>query len=193
MTNEKEPKSHLEKWADIVDEPKRQVAKDPDEAYKKARDRRDNQEQYMSAGLKGANASIRADQREDELINAIDDLYAIKRIAPTILKLQKKKISLEQAIRDTSSDAFIMLMKLAFSEGSDKVKADVLKHMLALAGHSPAQKHQIERIDSSSSKEALLAMISGAAKDLEKEGITVDDDRDEEEKVIKEDNLGYET
>jgi hypothetical protein len=110
----------------------------------------------------------------------MDDLAAMKRLAPTILKLVNKKITLTQAIQDTSSESLIMLMKLAFSEGSDKVKADVLKHLLALAGHSPAQKHQIERVDVNTPKEALLAMINGASADLQKEGIELDDDREDE-------------
>lgn len=165
--------SKLEKWANI--------AKDPDEAYKRFKDRESNQDQRIVPKTRGSLGAIRAGQKEDELINALDDLEAIKRLAPTILKLTKKKITLEQAIRETSSDAFMMLMKLGFSEGSDKVKADVLKHLLALAGFSPAQKHQIERLDSNTPKEALIAMISGAAGELEKEGIEVDDDRDEKD------------
>lgn len=181
------PKSKLERLADI--------AKDPDEAYKRFKDREANQDQRIVPKRSGSLGSIRAGQKEDELINAIDDLEALKRLAPTVLKLTKKKISLEQAIRDVSPDAFIMLMKLGFSEGSDKVKADVLKHMLGLAGFSPAQKHQIERLDSNTPKEALLAMISGATSDLAKEGIEVEDDRDDddetEDKTV-EDN-GYET
>jgi hypothetical protein len=174
-------KSQLEKWAEI--------AKDPDENVKRIRDRQMNQDQRIIPKRRSSIGSFRADAKEDELINALDDLAAIKRLAPTILKLTKKKITLEQAIRETSSDAFMMLMKLGFSEGSDKVKADVLKHLLALAGHSPAQKHQIERVDSNTPKEALLAMITGASSDLEKEGIEIEDDRDEE--PVKDE--GYET
>lgn len=168
MTN----KSDIEKWAEI--------AKDPDEAYKKSKDRQHNQDQRLLPKRKGLMGAINQHKAEDDVIAAIDDLNALRRLAPTILKLTTKKISLEQAIRDTSSDSFIMLLKLAFSEGSDKVKADVLKHLLALAGHSPAQKHQIERLDSNTPKEALLAMISGATSELAKEGIEIDDDRDDD-------------
>lgn len=176
----KEPKSRLEKLADIVDEKKKPL-KDPTEPWKKYRDRQENQDQRVFSPHKGSMAAIRAGEKEDQLINALDDLEAIKRLAPTVMKLTKRKITLEQAIRETSPDAFMMLLKLGFSEGSDKVKADVLKHMLALAGFSPAQKHQIERVDPNTPKEALLAMITGASSDLAKEGIMVEDDRDDDD------------
>jgi hypothetical protein len=172
--DDKAPDSQLEKWA--------KIAKDPDEPYKRLKDRQNNQDQRFGINpRKGRNASINVKKQEEDLVGAIDDLRAIQRLAPTILKLTKRKISLEQAMRETAPEALLMLMKLAFSEGSDKVKADVLKHMLALAGHSPAQKHQIERVDPNTPKDSLIAMIAGASKDLEKEGFEVDDDRDDEE------------
>lgn len=116
--------------------------------------------------------------KEEELIDAMDQIKAMRRMGPLVKKLLSKKIPLEQAFKENSTESFLMLMKMAFSEStSEKVKADILKHFLALAGHNPAQKNQIERVDPNTPKEALLAMLSGAGKDLAGEGIEVVDDR----------------
>jgi hypothetical protein len=116
--------------------------------------------------------------KEEELIDAMDQIKAMRRMGPLVKKLLNKKVSLEQAFKENSTESFLMLMKMAFSDAtSEKVKADILKHFLALAGHNPAQRHQIERVDPNTPKEALLAMLSGAGKDLAGEGIEVVDDR----------------
>jgi len=136
--------------------------------------RRQKELDYARDNVRTPNAKqksyIDVQRQEQMMVEAIDDLRALKRLGPIALKLQSKKMTLEQAIRESTNDSFLLLMKLAYSEAtSDKVKADVLKHMLALAGHNPSQKHQIERIDPDTSREALLAMINGAEDVIEKE------------------------
>jgi hypothetical protein len=52
-----------------------------------------------------------------------------------------------------------------------------MKTMLALAGHTATQKHEITgRVDPATPKAALMAMIRGSAKDLAAEGIEIVDD-----------------
>jgi hypothetical protein len=124
---------------------------------------------------------------EDAMVNALDELEALKRVMPIVAKIAKKKIPLEQAFKEVSGDAFIMLLKLAFSEENSKVQADVLKHIMALAGFNPAQKHEISKVDPDTPKEALINLIAGAQKDLAAENIEIVDDRDDEVKDVTED------
>lgn len=150
------------------------VAEDPTRKQKEllfARDDMKFKKQPMSS------LNIRA--KEEELVSAIDDLRALRSLAPMAIKLLAGKLSVAQALNKVGPESLVTLMKLAFSEStSEKVRADVLKHMLALNGHSPTQKHQIERlVDENTSKEALLAIISGAAKDLKSSGLELIDDR----------------
>ncbi len=195
-------KSKLDKLADEFGEPKepkRPIAQDPLRPVKEYEERRYQPGRKMKASW------IDAKHQEEKMIEAIDDLRAMKRLAPTVMKLLKKKIPLDQAIKETSSETFLMLMKMAFTEGNPKVKSNVLMHMLSLAGYSATQKHQIERIDPDSPREALLSMIAGAKDDLSKEGIEVvdnrnlDDSNSEPTDVIEDDDdediddVGYET
>jgi len=167
-------KSKLDNWADEFGtpvEPKKPIAQDPLRPVKEYDDRR------YQPGRKTRMSYVDTKRQEESMIEAIDDLRAMKRLAPTVMKLLKKKIPLDQAIKETSSETFLMLMKMAFTEGNPKVKSNVLMHMLSLAGYSATQKNQIERVDSDTPREALLSMIAGAKDDLSKEGIEVVDNR----------------
>lgn len=133
---------------------------------------------------------VNARAQEEQVVNALDEMSALKRVMPTVLKLMKKKISLDQAIREVSPDAFMMLLKLAFSQDNPKVQSDVLRHLLALGGYNPAQKHEISRVDPNMPKEALLNLIAGAHKDLATENIEIVDDRPrEDEEALDDDEI----
>ncbi len=173
-------KSRLDHLADLYDPPMEGIRRNP--AYPKEDVKKDL---YKASHNK-----------EDELIQAIDDLKAMRRLAPTISKLLSKKIPLETAIKETSHETFMMLMKMAFTEANPKVKSQVLMHMLSLAGFSATQKHQVERIDPATPRDALLSMIAGAKSDLEAEGIDITDNRDRPEEKMPElvdEDESYET
>lgn len=165
-----EVKSKLDRWADEYGEP--ETASDPTRKYKEL------EESTKSPGRKRQSMSyIDTKAQEEKMIEAIDDLRAMKRLAPTVLKLLSGKIPLERAIKESSNETFLMLMKMAFTEGNPKVKSNILMHMLALAGYSATQKHQIERVDPDTPRDALLSIIAGAREDLIKEGIEMADSR----------------
>lgn len=163
----KEQKTRIEHMADDFGTP----AQDPLRPMKEELDRRKVFPKVQDTSY------LDTRRQEEEMVDALDDLKALKRLGPLALKLQKKKMSVDQAIKEVSNDSFLMLMKLAFTQGNPKVQADVLKHMLALAGFNPAQKHQVERVDTNATREQLLAIIAGAEGDLKKENIRIIDDR----------------
>lgn len=122
-----------------------------------------------------------AQMEEDALIEFIDFKRAIRHLAPIMEKLQKRKMSVRDAFEEISSAAFMETAKLMFSEStSEKVKADLLKYVLGVSGHVPSQKIEVGRLDPSMPKEALISLIAGARKDLEKENIDIIDDREDE-------------
>lgn len=121
-------------------------------------------------------------EKEDELIDALDSLALLRRLEPTIRKLNSKKIDVSRAAMEVSGEALLVGLKLLFSEAtSEKVRADLLKHVLGIGGFSPTAKIGIERIDPSTPKEALLSMIAGASEDLKTAGFEVIDERGEPE------------
>ena len=184
-----EVKSALDRWAEQHGTPK--VATDPTRIIKESQNG-----SLPNAVPKPIRQTVEARRQEEMVINAIDDLRAMRRLAPLILKMQSGKMSVEKALKTVSPDALSMLLMMAFSkETSDKVQADVLKHILALSGHSATQKHQIERIDPNVPREALMAMIAGSKDELKKEGIEIVDDRDGEDKpepIVDDDDEDYE-
>lgn len=124
-----------------------------------------------------ANAWRRKNEVEDTMIDMIDDKAMLKRLAPIIHKLDEGKMDVTTAIQKASKLAFMKGLRMMMMSSSDKVVADLAKHFLALAGHTPTQKIELGRIDPETPREALVSMISGASKDLKEEGIEVIDDR----------------
>jgi hypothetical protein len=117
-------------------------------------------------------------QAEDQMIDLIDLKRELRYLAPIYEKLSKGQIDVQGAINKSSKIAWAKVMQLLLFSNSEKVQADVAKHMLALAGHSPTQKIELGRIDPETPKQALIAEITGATKELKDEGIEVVDDRD---------------
>ncbi len=134
-----------------------------------------------SADLK-ANAWRRKNEVEDSMIEMIDDKAMLKRLAPILHKLDQGKMDVTTAIQKASKLAFMKGLKMMMLSSSDKVVADLAKHFLALAGHTPTQKLELGRIDPDTPREALMSMISGSTKDLKDEGIEVIDDRQDKPK-----------
>lgn len=117
-------------------------------------------------------------EAEDKMIDLIDLKRELRYLAPIYEKLSKGQIDVQGAINKSSKIAWAKVMQLLLFSNSEKVQADVAKHMLALAGHSPTQKIELGRIDPETPKQALIAEITGATKELKDEGIEVVDDRD---------------
>lgn len=119
-------------------------------------------------------------QVEDMMIDLIDNKAALKKILPILERLDAGKMDVTTALQKASKLAFAEGLKLLFLSQSDKVKADLAKHFLALAGHTPTQKLELGRMDPETPKSALLAQLAGSKKDLEQAGIEVIDDRSDE-------------
>lgn len=117
---------------------------------------------------------------EDALVNAIDMKRDIELVAKIFKKIDDGTIDVTGLFHGTSPVVAKKLLYIALNGESEKNRLDALKHLLALAGHSPAQKHEISRVDPSTPKEALLSLIAGQMRELKDEGIEVEDDRGED-------------
>jgi hypothetical protein len=118
---------------------------------------------------------------EHRLAASLDIKLNVEKLIPILERLDCGKIDVRGLFDAVSNEAALSLLKIALDGDNEKNKLDATKHLLALAGHNPAQKHEISRLDPNTPKEALLAMISGSKKDLEKAGIELVDDRDDAE------------
>lgn len=73
------------------------------------------------------------------------------------------------------------MLLMALKSESEKIKLEASKDFLDRAGYKPVTKHAVARFDASSSKEEILSTIMGSKKDLNKVGIEIIDDEDNEE------------
>ena len=121
-------------------------------------------------------ASEFANRKEDSMIDAIDMRRNMQRLVPLLDKFGEGRLDIQGFLSGVSGHLLRELLVIAFSAESEKNKLDALKHLLGIAGHSPTQKHAIERLDPATPKEALLSMIRGSKRDLEDEGIEVVED-----------------
>lgn len=117
-----------------------------------------------------------AHDREDAMIDAIDMRRNMEKLVPLLDKFGEGKIDVQGFLNGVSGHMTREMLTIAMSGDSEKNRLDALKHLLGIAGHSPTQKHEIGRIDPSTPKEALLAIIRGSKRDLEDEGIEVTGD-----------------
>ncbi len=115
---------------------------------------------------------------EDDMIAAIDFRKGVDKMRPLLEKLVEDKFDPTSFFGAVSKYAAAELSSIAFTGEKEKNRLDALKHLLSLGGHTPTQKHEIGRIDSSTEKEALMSIIRGAQKDLLTEGIEFVDDDD---------------
>ena len=119
---------------------------------------------------------------EDAMIAALDLKADVELVADAIRKLRRQKLTPEGVARALAGTSIVELTRIMMRGESDKTRLDATKHMLALGGLSPTQKHEISRADPEMPKQQLIAQIMGARKDLKAAGIEVmDDDKAEPE------------
>lgn len=122
-------------------------------------------------------AALRADEVEDQIISAIDFQNSFNQALPILKKLHDKKISIKKAMELAGPLAVGEFFKLALGTAtSERVKADLLKHMLAIAGVQPSQRIEVARVDADTPREALIAIIEGAAKEVKDLGVELVED-----------------
>jgi len=131
----------------------------------------------LARGKDNRHARLQSNYKEDAMLDALDLKRQLEKLVPIFEKLDRGHFDISQALTAISGPALKQLVEIGFAGDSDKVKLDAVKHLLGLGGHTVVQKHALATVDASQSKEAFIAMISGASKDLEAVGIEfVDDD-----------------
>lgn len=119
--------------------------------------------------------------QEYEMVKMLDLQKEYHKILPILKRLDSGHLDVSGLFGEVSNSAALQLLNIALNGESEKNRLDAVKHLLALGGHSPAQKHEISRVDPNTPKEAILSLIAGMKGDLEREGLEVVDDRIGEE------------
>lgn len=122
-----------------------------------------------------------SNEKEDAIIDAIDQRDVIMKHASWISKLREGKIDVNQFFGSVAPDVAVELLNLAVN-GSEKARLAAVTDLLDRAGFSKVQKHALATVDASQSKEALLSLLLGSSKELKEEGIEVIDDRSDQVK-----------
>ncbi len=131
-------------------------------------------------GTKRANFAKKANDHQNQVADMLDTLAAVKRAAPKLFDFLQGKIPADVAFSSIAPASLMKLVEIMGGGESEKNQLDAAKHLLALAGHTPTQKHEIGRVDASTPKEALVSLIMGNKKNLEASGIEVEDDEPED-------------
>ena len=117
---------------------------------------------------------------EDAFIDAYDSKRQFDKLMPILEKLNKGQLDVSGMFGETSAHAAVELLRIALAGDSERNRLDAVKHLLALGGHNPSQKHEISRVDPDTPKAAILSMLEGMKKDLAEAGVEVIDDREDE-------------
>lgn len=120
------------------------------------------------------------EKAENSIIDLIDMKDAIRRMLPYFRKMDQKKLDVAGLFQGISPEMAKILTVLAFGADSEKVRADSAKTLLALAGHTPINKHAVAAVDPTQPREALISLIQGAlsgSKEIE----IVDDEAEDED------------
>lgn len=118
----------------------------------------------------------KAHSMESRLCEMVDTLTALRKAMPRLQDYVDGKISADIAFSHIAPASLIKLVKIMSEGESEKNQLDAAKHLLALAGHIPAQRHEVSRVDVSTPKEALVSLILSNRKNLEAHDIEVVDD-----------------
>lgn len=110
------------------------------------------------------------------MVRAIDSKRRLEKLAELLYKLDEGLIDVGGFASGVSKETIKNLLEIALEGESEKNRLDATKHLLGLAGHTVAQKHEVSRVDPNTPKESLIAMIKGSDKDLAKAGIEIVDD-----------------
>lgn len=110
----------------------------------------------------------------------VDNVSALRKAVPKLDAYLEGKIPADVAFAALGPAAIQTLTKIMAYGESEKNQMDAAKHILALAGFTPSQKHEISRVDANTPKEALVSLIMGNKKGLEAAGIEVVDDDDDD-------------
>lgn len=101
----------------------------------------------------------------------------------TLLKLQKQLERLSKTsdvkgfIEDIAPETVLELALLAHDpKTASKIRLAAIQDILDRAGYNKVTKHAVARIDASESKEAIIASIKGAKKELKGVGIEITDE-----------------
>lgn len=118
--------------------------------------------------------------REEAMVRTLDNKKMMRRHADLINKLIEGKMDVSQALHGASADAFVQLLALMIEGDNEKTRLEAAKDVLDRAGFTKTQRVAVAgAIDTTATKEELIATILGLStktKELE----IVEDDADNE-------------
>jgi len=120
--------------------------------------------------------------KEDAMIEAIDHLDELKKVAKVIEDLRNSKTDVQNFFQGVAPEAAIELVKImADTSNQAKIRLEAAKDLLNRAGYAPVNKHAVASFDSDTPREAIMSYIQGAQKDIPELEIIEDDEDDSED------------
>lgn len=117
---------------------------------------------------------------EDRIVELVDNVHVVRRMEKSLQKLHESG-DVQGFLSEISPQIAQSLALAALNGDSEKIRLEAQKDILDRAGYGRIQKHAIARVDVKDSKEAILAKIMGAQKDLKAAGIEIEEDDDEDQ------------
>jgi hypothetical protein len=117
---------------------------------------------------------------EDNLAVAIDNKNTLLKLQRQLERLQKTA-DVKGFIEDIAPDTVVQLAMIAHDANtSEKVRLAAIQDILDRAGYNKVTKTAVARIDASESKEAIIASIYGAKKELKAVGLEITDEDEDQ-------------
>jgi hypothetical protein len=119
-------------------------------------------------------------EKENAIVEAIDNRAVLLKHADWLEKLRTGKADVRSFLNGVSPEVVIRLLYHCY-QGAEKNRLAAIQDLLDRAGFSKLNKHAVVgSVDPEASKEALIAMLMGADKDLKEHGIDIINDEDED-------------
>lgn len=101
--------------------------------------------------------------KEDAIVDAIDNVRAIKKYADLIEKLERQDLPVEAFLSKVSPSMAVKMLQLAECAESEKVQFEAVREILALAGYTKIQKVAVANVDPNADKTQLKNIVDGLA------------------------------
>jgi len=120
--------------------------------------------------------------KEDAMIDAIDMLDELKKVAKMMEDLRNNKTDVQNFFQGIAPEAAIELVKIMNDPTAQaKIRLEAAKDLLNRAGYAPVNKHAVASFDADTPREAIMSYIKGAEKDIPELEIIEDDEEDTED------------
>lgn len=127
-----------------------------------------NKQKQETYGIKHGKHRLDVDPRykEDAIVDAIDNLKAVKKYSELIEKLERQDLPVEAFLARVAPGMAIKMLQMAECAESEKVQFEAVREILALAGYTKVQKVAVANVDPHADKAQLKNIVDGLVSKL---------------------------